>query len=425
MSTCRPTLTGVARAAEPLGGIVSRLSRRRLAAVFAVGATVAATLALSATTATTSAASSRAPARSAAGGHGPRVPRGLLMRTIAHMSLPEKVGQLFVTYAYGTSADTTDAADVAANQAAYGVSTPAEVVQKYHLGGVIYFNWTNSANNPPQIAHLSNGLQRAAVTDQAHIPLLISTDQETGIVARVGPPATQFPGNMAVGATRNPDYAYTVGSITGQELRAIGINQDFAPVSDVNVEPRNPVIGVRSFGSDPSLVANLASHEVDGLQDADVASTAKHFPGHGDTDTDSHTGLPVIGHTREQWQQIDLPPFQADIDHSIDAIMTAHIVVPALDPSGDPATLSKPIMTGILRNQLHYDGVVITDSLGMQGVRDTYGDDRVPVLALQAGVDMLLMPPNMDLAYNSVLQAVRSGELSRHRSTSRCTGSCA
>jgi beta-N-acetylhexosaminidase len=363
--------------------------------------------------ATTVLAVATVPARAAADRHG--TPPGWIVSKIAHMTLPEKVGQLFVTYAYGSSAGTTTPSDVAANQAAYGVSTPAEVVQKYHLGGVIYFNWSNNANEPHQIAELSNGLQRAAAAERTHIPLLISTDQEQGIVARVGPPATQFPGNMALGAGRSTDNAYTAASITGQELRAIGINEDFAPVSDVNVNARNPVIGVRSFGSDPSLVAGMASREVDGYQQADVAATAKHFPGHGDTDVDSHTGIPVITHTREQWQQIDLPPFQADIAHHIDAIMTAHIQVPALDPSGDPATLSHPIITGILRDQLHYDGVVITDSLGMQGVRDKYGDDRVPVLALKAGVDMLLMPPNMDLAYNAVLQAVRDGELSERR----------
>jgi beta-N-acetylhexosaminidase len=362
------------------------------------------------------AVASAAPAAPSSHGHGPKhIPRGWIISKIRHMSLEEKVGQLFVTYAYGESADTTNAADVAANAAAYGVDTPAEVVQKYHLGGVIYFNWTDSANNPTQIAHLSNGIQRAAVQSGAHVPLLISTDQEGGIVVRVNAPATQFPGNMAIGATRSAQDAYTAAHITGEELRAIGVNEDFAPVSDVNVEPKNPVIGVRSFGSDPALVSQLAGSEVDGYQDANVAATAKHFPGHGDTKDDSHTGLPVIHHTLAQWKAIDLPPFQADIRHGIDAIMTAHIVVPALDPSGDPATLSKPIMTGILRNQLHYDGVVITDSLGMQGVRDKYGDNRVPVLALQAGVDMLLMPPNMDLAYNSVLNAVRDGELSQQR----------
>jgi beta-N-acetylhexosaminidase len=334
---------------------------------------------------------------------------------VRHMTLEEKVGQLFVIPAYGTTADTTDPSDVAANQAAYGVSTPAEVVRKYHLGGVIYFNWTHSANDPHQIAGLSNGLQHAAATSGAHIPLQIATDQEQGVVVRVGPPATQFPGNMALGAGRSTSDARTAANITGQELRAIGINQDYAPDSDVNVNPRNPVIGVRSFGSDPALVAAMAASQVDGYQAANVAATAKHFPGHGDTDVDSHTGIPLITHTLEQWKQLDLPPFQADIAHHIDAIMTAHIVVPALDPSGDPATLSKPIITGVLRNQLHYDGVVVTDSLGMAGVRQKYGDARVPVLALKAGVDQLLMPPAMDVAYNAVLDAVRSGEISEQR----------
>ncbi|MGB9375964.1 MAG: glycoside hydrolase family 3 protein [Mycobacteriales bacterium] len=331
------------------------------------------------------------------------------------MTLEEKVGQLFVAPVYGDRADTTDPADVAANQKAYGVSTGAQVIDKYKLGGVIYFAWSNNVKNPPQIAGLSNGLQHQAMAQRLPIPLLISTDQEQGVVYRVGPPATQFPGNMALGAGRSPQDAKTAASITGQELRAIGINQDFAPVSDVNVNALNPVIGVRSFSSDPDLVSSLASSQVEGYQGANVAATAKHFPGHGDTSVDSHTGIPVISHSRQQWEAIDQPPFTADIAKGIDAIMTAHIIVPSLDPSGDPATLSNPIITGILRNQMHYDGLVITDSLGMAGVRQKYGDDRVPVLALKAGVDQLLMPPNFDLAFSSVLAAVRNGEISESR----------
>jgi beta-N-acetylhexosaminidase len=186
----------------------------------------------------------------------------------------------------------------------------------------------------------------------------------------------------------------------------------------VNLNPLNPVIGVRSFGADPQLVASMAATQVGCFQRPDgVAATAKHFPGHGDTGTDSHTGIPLITHTREQWQQIDEPPFAAAIAAGIDSVMTAHIVVPALDPSGDPATLSQPIITGMLRDQLHFDGVVTTDALDMQGVRDKYGDDRVPVLALQAGVDQLLKPPDgkLDLQYNAVLNAVRGGALSRER----------
>jgi beta-N-acetylhexosaminidase len=331
---------------------------------------------------------------------------------MARMTLEEKVGQLFVQYAYGSSADTKDARNVPL----YGVETPAEVVQKYHLGGVIYFNWTDSANDPHQIANLSNGLQRAALSQDSKVkvPLTIATDQEQGVVVRVNPPATQFPGNMALGAGRSVDDARSAARITGEELKAIGINTDFAPVSDVNVNPLNPVIGVRSFSSDPTLAADLASAQVKGYQDdAGISATAKHFPGHGDTDVDSHFGFPVITHTREQWEQIDAPPFKADIAAGIDMIMTAHINFPALDPAGDPATLSKPILTGVLRGELGFKGVIITDSLGMQGVRDKYGDAEVAVRALLAGVDQLLMPPDMDTAYDAVVAAVKSGRISQ------------
>jgi beta-N-acetylhexosaminidase len=336
---------------------------------------------------------------------------GWVSATMSRMTVEEKVGQLFVHYAYGSSADTVDARNVPV----FGVQTPAEVVQKYHLGGVIYFNWTDSANNPQQIANLSNGLQRAALAQDSkvQIPLTIATDQEQGVVFRVGPPATQFPGSMALGAGRSPDDARTAARITGAELKAVGINTDFAPDSDVNVNALNPVIGVRSFSSDPGLAAQLVSAQVKGYQDdGGISATAKHFPGHGDTDTDSHTGIPFITHTREEWEQVDAPPFRAAIAAGIDMIMTAHIVFEALDPSGDPATLSKPIMTGILRGELGFKGVIITDSLGMKGVRDKYGDGEVAVRALEAGVDQLLMPPDMDTAWNAVLGAVSSGRIS-------------
>jgi beta-N-acetylhexosaminidase len=336
---------------------------------------------------------------------------------INRMTLPEKVGQLFVTYAYGQTAGTTDPADVAHNEQELGVANGKELIEKYHVGGVIYFAWSNNVANPEQIAGLSNGLQRVATSQRSGIPLLISTDQEHGVVTRVGPPATQLPGNMALGAGRSVPNAYDAARISGKELRAIGINQDFAPVSDVNVNAQNPVIGVRSFGSDPSLVSDMVSASVEGYQSANVAATAKHFPGHGDTATDSHYGVPIINHTRAQWDSIDAPPFRAAISRGIDTIMTAHIVVPALDPSGVPATLSKPIITDILRGEMGYDGVVITDALTMQGVRDGFGDDRIPVLALKAGVDQLLMPApgKLDIAYHAVLDAVRSGELTEDR----------
>jgi len=332
--------------------------------------------------------------------------------TLAGMTLEEKVGQLFVTEVYGGDANTPDQRNVDA----YGVATPAEVVQKYHLGGVIYFAWSNPTNDLKQIAELSNGLQRAAVGSGAEVPLLIGTDQEGGLVSRMGPPFTAMPGNMALGAGRKASATRAAAKVIGKELKALGVNQNYAPVADVNVNPLNPVIGVRSFSSDPQLTAELTKAAVQGYEhDAKISATPKHFPGHGDTEVDSHTGIPVIDHTREEWEQLDRPPFEAAVKAGVDTMMTAHIVVPALDPSEDPATLSKPILTGILREELGYDGVVITDSLRMDGVREKYGDEEIPLRALEAGVDQLLMPYDMDLAYNSVLDAVKSGRITEER----------
>lgn len=338
-----------------------------------------------------------------------------LKRLIARMSLEEKVGQLFVMRVYGHSATAPDQVDIDANLDEIGVRTAAELISRYHVGGIIYFTWAHNTRDPHQIADLSNGIQRAALAQPTPLPLLISTDQEHGIVCRVGEPATLMPGAMALGAGGSRSDARTAARIAGAELAALGINQNYAPDADVNVNPANPVIGVRSFGSDPQSVAGLVAAQVKGYQSAQVASTAKHFPGHGDTSTDSHTGLPSIQHTREQWAELDAPPFRAAVAAGIDSIMTAHIVVPALDPSEDPATLSRPILTGILREELGYDGVVVTDSLGMEGVRTKYGDERVPVLALQAGVDQLLNPPDLSVAWNAVLAAVKSGEISEAR----------
>ncbi|MGH8822965.1 MAG: glycoside hydrolase family 3 protein [Jiangellaceae bacterium] len=350
------------------------------------------------------------------------VPHGWIVNRIRRMTLEEKVGQLFVTYAYGPTVDTNDPRNQ--TDPRVGAANARELIDKYKLGGIIYFAWSDNVNNPHQIANLSNGIQDAALSQRMSIPMLITTDQEQGLVVRVGPPATQFPGNMALGAGRSAGDAYTAARITGQELRALGINQNYGPVADVNVNALNPVIGVRSFGEDPQLAAELTAAQVAGYQGQDgVAATAKHFPGHGDTDTDSHTGVPWIFHSEEEWWELDAPPFWAAVDAGIGSIMTAHIIVPGLlddcdvetQEGCDPATLAPEILTGLLRDELGYDGVVVTDSLGMQGVRDKYGDDRIPVLALKAGVDMLLMAQDLELAYNSVLDAVRDGELSERR----------
>ncbi|WP_372478015.1 glycoside hydrolase family 3 protein [Streptomyces barringtoniae] len=338
-----------------------------------------------------------------------------LRALVSRMTLQEKVGQLFVMRVYGHSATAPDQADIDANLKEIGVRTAAELIARYRVGGIIYFTWAHNTRDPHQIAGLSDGIQKASLDQPRGLPVLIATDQEHGAVCRVGKPATLFPGAMALGAAGSRADAHTLGRISGAELRAMGINQDYSPDADVNVNPANPVIGVRSFGADPDAVAALVAAEVKGYQASRVAATAKHFPGHGDTATDSHTGFPVITHSRELWEKLDAVPFRAAVAAGIDCIMTAHIQFPALDDSGDPATLSHPILSGILRGELGYDGVVITDSLGMEGVRTKYGDDRVPVLALKAGVDQLLNPPSLDVAWNAVLKAVQDGELTEAR----------
>ena len=334
--------------------------------------------------------------------------------TLRGMSLEQKVGQLFVTYVNGQAADVP----LPKNQTDFGVATAADMVRKYQPGGVIYFNNSTRDNidTPKQIAQISNGLQKAS-----KVPLLISIDQEMGVVTRIGPPATQLPGNMALGAGRSTKDAEEAARITGRELRAMGINQNFAPDADVNSNPANPIIGIRSFSSDPKLAADMVAAQVQGYEGrrwfdmTSVTSTAKHFPGHGDTSEDSHTALPVSNRSLDQWRQIDAPPFSAAIAAKIDSIMTAHIQVPQIDPSGNPATLSPKIITGLLRDELKYDGVVVTDSLEMAGVRKLHSDAEIPVLAIKAGVDQLLMPPNLGSAIDSVVKAVRSGEITEQR----------
>ncbi|MEV4670454.1 glycoside hydrolase family 3 N-terminal domain-containing protein [Actinomadura sp. NPDC049382] len=307
---------------------------------------------------------------------------------VAKMSVQEKVGQLFVP----TFASRADA---------------LAKIRKYHVGGLIYF--PQNFGSPAKTAAQSNALQKASA-----IPLLLGVDEEQGIVSRT-PFITRFPGNMALGATRNPEDARAAARVTGAELRAVGINLDYAPDADVNVNPRNPVIGLRSFGSDPALAAQMVTGAVGGYQDAGVAAAAKHFPGHGDTAVDSHTGLPVIKHSPSEWERIDAPPFKAAVAAGVDMIMTAHLVVPKLDRSGDPSTLSKTVLTGLLRGKLGYQGVITTDSLQMAGVREKYGDAGVPVRAISAGADQLLMPPSLPRAYNAVLRAVRAGKISEKR----------
>lgn len=345
-----------------------------------------------------------------------KIAKGWIQSKMKRMTTEEKVGQLFMIHVYGQTP--TDPAYEEMNLSNNrGVKNFKEAIEKYHIGGVIYFNWTDNILTPlnaRQTLSLSNGIQRIAMKQRMEIPLLISTDQEGGVVARVTEPATVFPGNMALGAARSVPNAYDSAKIMGLELKSLGINMDLAPTLDVNVNPENPVIGVRSFAENADLAAALGAAQVTGYQKSHVAATAKHFPGHGDTNMDSHYGLPIIDHDLETLHNVDLKPFKAAIKAGIDAIMPGHIVVPALDDSGLPATLSKPILTDLLRKEMKFNGVIITDSLGMSGA-NVVPPDRVAVEAFKAGADILLNPPNVPVAYEAVLNAVKSGEISKKR----------
>ncbi len=319
---------------------------------------------------------------------------------LSKMTLEQKVGQLFVTYAYGDTATTTDPRYTAQNQALYGVDNGAELVSKYHLGGVIYFTWAGNLGNPTQLATLSNGLQTAAAGSEG-IPLLVSTDQEGGIVTRIGAPLAVSPGNMAIGATFSPADSFSMSRVTGQQLSALGINVDDAPVIDTNTNPRNTADGTRAFGDQPLQVAVMGAASILGYQSAGVAATAKHFPGLGSTSVNTDNGIAVTDETRADFERYDLPAFRAAIASGVDEIMAAHIVAPALDPSGAPASLSKPIVTGLLRDKLHYDGVVVTDALEAAALENVDPAQRA-VQAVQAGDDELLMPTDLAAAQAAV-----------------------
>lgn len=337
---------------------------------------------------------------------------GFLRSTVARMSLEEKVGQLFATWAYGRHAHDTTWASV--NQANYGVDTPAELVEKYHLGGVLYFTWSNNIESPAQLAQLSNGLQETALAQPSGVPLFLTIDQETGSVNRMNAPATEFPGNMSLGATRSEALAEQVWTVVGRELDAVGVNMNFAPVLDVNTNPANPIIGLRSIGEDPDLVGSLGTTAVQAMQATGVSATVKHFPGHGDTSTDSHYGLPLVDYDRDTLMRVHVEPFRRAIEGGVDAVMTAHIVVDAIDPDL-PATLSHKVLTGLLREELGFDGLIVTDALNMAALTQHWPQDEIAVRALEAGADVLLMPEDLPLAYQGVLDAVRSRRLSVRR----------
>lgn len=248
-------------------------------------------------------------------------------------------------------------------------------------------------------------------------PIVVAVDQEGGQVQRLRRGFTELPPLRALGATREPELAVAVGRLLGSELRAVGIDWNFAPVLDVDTNPNNPVIGPRAFGAEPALVAELGVALAAGLASAGVAACGKHFPGHGDTELDSHLALPRVDHDWPRLEQVELLPFRAAIRAEIPALMTAHVVFSPLDAEL-PATLSAAVITGLLRTQLGYEGVVVSDDLEMKSIVDHFGIDEAIVRGVAAGVDQFLVchsATRMHAAIDALIHAVESGELSRER----------
>jgi beta-N-acetylhexosaminidase len=327
-------------------------------------------------------------------------------RTLASLSLRERVGQMINVWVLGDYTNTRD-------------SSFAEVlrwIREDHVGGV-----TMSLGSPIEVAEKINAMQRAA-----RVPLLVGADLEPNLGRLEGGVfshymidaggATVFPNAMAIGATGREQDAYDVGRAIGREAKAIGILMNFAPTVDVNNNPANPVINTRSFGEDARRVALLSAAFVRGSQDAGVVATIKHFPGHGDTDVDSHVGLPLVAASMARLDTVELVPFAAGIAAGAGMVMTAHIALPAVQgDSTTPATLAPKVITGLLRNHLHFSGLAITDAMTMGGIGKGYTTEESSVLAVQSGADVLLKPSNPRTAVDALVRAVEAGSISRAR----------
>lgn len=281
-------------------------------------------------------------------------------------------------------------------------------LQEFRPGGVILFS--RNLVDPEQVAQLTNSLQEHAPNP----PLLIAIDQEGGRVSRLPQGFTIFPSAASVAACQSPDVAYGVAEITAKELRAVGINMNMAPVLDVNSNPANPIIGNRAYGETPKQVCTFGVATMQGLQDHGVIPCGKHFPGHGDTTTDSHKVLPVVNADRERLNDIELEPFRHAIQHGLPTLMTAHVHYPALDAEA-PATLSRTILTDLLRDELGFKGVTLTDDMEMRAILDHRSIGEASVRSLQAGADIVLIchqQPRQTEAVLAIEQALDRGELS-------------
>lgn len=328
------------------------------------------------------------------------------------MTLEEKVGQLMMVHFHGEVAN----------------EDARTLIQDTKVGGIIYYNWSNGLHSPEQVQSLSAGLQMLTQSNKIPIPLIIATDQEGGIIARLHNGFTVFPGNRALGEASDPNLAEAAALAMGQELQAVGVNMNLGPVVDINSNPRNPVIGIRAFGDCSETVFRFGEKALQGYNKAHIMTTLKHFPGHGDTTVDSHEALPIVNRSMQALEQVELLPF-AKLASKADAIMTAHTLVPALDPD-NCSTLSEKTLN-YLKDALGFRGVIISDSLVMEGVlKKCHTIDEAAIQALNAGCDILLLGgkqligenSNLELTvsdvqriHHNIVGAVRSGRITELR----------
>ncbi len=317
---------------------------------------------------------------------------------ISKMTLSQKIGQMFVIGFSGTSMTNSLKNDI----------------ENYNFGNIIYMKY--NVTNPDTLLEMSNSIQKAMVNYNT-VPAFITIDQEGGRVARLTNGGTHFISNMAMAATGNPYNSYLEGLAMGKELSSYGINVDFAPVLDVNNNPENPIIGIRSYGDNPITVSSFGNEMIKGLKESNVMGCSKHFPGHGNTNVDSHYGLPTITSNIDELYQIELAPFISAISNGIDSIMTTHIIFTSIDEQY-PATLSKKVITDLLRTELGYNGIIFTDGMEMGAVTNNFGGyDRTAILAVQAGVDILTYTSssNPKTAHKALMNAVSTGEITEER----------
>lgn len=320
-----------------------------------------------------------------------------IQKEIETMRLEEKVGQLVIV---GVDSYQND-------------ENSKHLIQVNHVGGFILFK--KNIRNKEQMLELLNSLKESNSVNK--VPLFLSIDEEGGRVSRLPDEFLKLPANKEIGKRNNPELSFDIGSILGQELKLFGMNLDFAPVLDIDSNPKNPVIGDRSFGAKSDIVSGLGVQTMKGIQSENIIPVVKHFPGHGDTSVDSHVGLPVVNHDLQRLRSFELVPFSNAIKNGTDAVMVAHILLPKID-SQNPASFSKAVITSLLRMEMNFNGVVITDDFTMGAIVKNYDIGAAAVKSIQAGSDIVLVCHGFDkqqVVIKAILEAARSGEISEER----------